>query len=217
MSRIVTNYYPEICPDLNIADIDTVVDAAGPGRRLVIWLQGCLKRCLGCANGLFWANIIKRIMNINELIDLLNSNIGLDGITLSGGEPVIQAAALIPFLGEVHRRNLSTVCYSGYSLNELSNPDNDQCLGEFLKRIDLLIDGEYIRDKPRQGLYRPSSNQGLHFLSDRISIDSTKNIPETVFSIKSKSATSTGTLPQSILREISDRLRAEGVTLKSVI
>ena len=38
---------------LNVAKIIDVTQAEGPGLRTAIWVQGCLKRCVGCCNGQF--------------------------------------------------------------------------------------------------------------------------------------------------------------------
>ena len=38
---------------LNIAKMIDVTQAEGPGLRTAIWVQGCLKRCVGCCNGKF--------------------------------------------------------------------------------------------------------------------------------------------------------------------
>ena len=38
---------------LNIAKIIDVTQVEGPGLRTAIWVQGCLKRCVGCCNGQF--------------------------------------------------------------------------------------------------------------------------------------------------------------------
>lgn len=208
---IPTNLYPEIFPALNVAEVDVVEGAAGPGLRLVIWLQGCLKRCPGCANGLFLPERRSHALTAEQLSDLLNAVSGLNGVTLSGGEPVLQAAALLPLLEVVHRRGLTVVCYSGYKLEELTDPGGDPILTKFLDEIDLLIDGEYRQELPRAGVYRPSSNQRLHFLSGRISPDSCIDNTETVFQIGAEHATLTGTLPLAIRRAIFEKLRDRGI------
>ncbi|MEW6209241.1 MAG: 4Fe-4S single cluster domain-containing protein [Acidobacteriota bacterium] len=212
MTQIPVNLYPEIFPRLNIADIDVVEGAAGPGRRLVVWLQGCLKRCSGCANAAFLIEKTNRVLSVEHLLKVLDET-EVSGVTLSGGEPVAQAKALLPFLRAVGNRGLSVVCYSGYTLEELRREDNDPALAEFLNRIDLLIDGEYERDLPRAGPYRSSSNQRLHFLSGRISEDECAENTETVFRITGSRAIATGTLPFDIRRQLFEKLRARGITL----
>lgn len=215
MTTIPTNLYEHLFPELNVAELDVVEGAAGPGRRLVIWLQGCLKRCAGCANGTFLLEGISRALSVARLLEVLDGLNGLSGVTLSGGEPVLQAAALVPFLEAVRQRGLTVVCYSGYTLEELREP-NDPTLAKFLREIDLLIDGEYRQELPRAGAYRPSANQRLHFLSGRIAAESCAGNVETVFEINGEHAVATGILPMAIRREIFARLRAQGIHLRPV-
>ena len=213
MTTITTNLYPELFPALSVAEVDVVEGAAGPGRRLVIWLQGCWKRCPGCANGPFLPKKISRAFSVEQLLALLDDAEAVDGITLSGGEPILQAASLVPLLQETHKRGLTTVCYTGYALEELIESRGDAALAKFLSEIDLLIDGEYRQELPRSGVYRPSSNQRLHFLSDRISPESCVRNTETVFNVSARRVVATGTLPMAIRRALFEKLRARGITL----
>ena len=67
----------------------------GPGVRYVVWVQGCKRRCPGCINPLgqplsengYW----KSVAALEQ--DILHVE-GLTGITISGGEPFLQAEAL---------------------------------------------------------------------------------------------------------------------------
>jgi anaerobic ribonucleoside-triphosphate reductase activating protein len=208
---IPVNIYPAVFPRLNVAEVDVVAGAAGPGRRLVVWLQGCLKRCPGCANLPF---LPEREASIVSWEDLAGALASVDGITLSGGEPVLQAEALLPLVGHVRSRGQTVVCYTGYTLEEL-RAENGVLTG-FLDCVDLLIDGEYLREVPRAGVYRPSGNQRLHFLSGRIREDECVGAPETVIRIGGQGVTATGTLPAEISRKLSAALAAAGVSLRPV-
>jgi anaerobic ribonucleoside-triphosphate reductase activating protein len=212
---ITTNLYPELFPDLSVAEMDVVEGAAGPGRRLVIWLQGCLKRCPGCANGPFLPENTTQVFSAAQIWSIVDHCRTLDGLTLSGGEPILQAAALLPLLKEAHQRNLTTVCYSGYELEELIADGADPVLKEFVSEIDLLIDGEYRQELPSGGAYRPTENQRLHFLSGRISAESVTQTIQTDFYISGGRVTSTGTLPVAIRRIMAEKLRAHGIILNS--
>ncbi len=214
---ITTNLYPSIFPKLNLAEMDVVEGAAGPGRRLVIWLQGCLKRCPGCANGPFLSESTGRLFSIAELCDVMDRCGAIEGLTLSGGEPVLQAEALLPLLKEAHDRNLNVVCYSGYELEELTTASGNTPLEQFLAEVDLLIDGEYHQELPAAGDYRPSANQRLHFLSERISPESCRQTTQTEFHITGNRVTATGTLPIAIRKLIAEKLRDHGVILDSVV
>lgn len=199
--------YPDFGPDLNVAEIGVVMGAAGPGRRLVVWLQGCGKRCPGCANGPYLAIRAARRVTVAEVAALLAATADCAGITLSGGEPLLQAAPLVPLLEEVRHRGLTTVCYTGYAREELVGP----VAARFLALVDLLIDGEYRRELGRGGVYRPSSNQRLHFLSGRIQPTDCAAVPETVMELAGERAAITGTLPVALRRLLRDRLQERGI------
>jgi anaerobic ribonucleoside-triphosphate reductase activating protein len=207
---IETNAFPDVSPDLNVAEIDQVVGAAGPGRRLVIWLQGCAKRCPGCANGPYLPMRPVRRVAVAEILAMLDAAPELIGMTLSGGEPLLQADPLLPLLQEVRRRGLTTVCYTGYLREELVGP----VTARFLALVDLLIDGEYRRELARGGVYRPSSNQRLHFLSGRLRPADCETVAETVVELADRRASITGTLPAGLRRALQERLMARGISIK---
>ncbi len=207
--------YPELFPGVNVADLDLVEGAVGPGIRLGIWLQGCLKRCPGCINQLFLPVVPKHLFSIEELFDRLDAYPHLDGISLSGGEPVLQAKALIPFLQEVQHRNLSVVCYTGYRLEEVKAPGVSKQLKEFLSLVDILIDGEYRADLPRGYTYCASSNQRLNFLTNRIDPGELAVQPENALSFGQTQVKLTGTLPEQICFGLINKLKTYGIFLES--
>jgi anaerobic ribonucleoside-triphosphate reductase activating protein len=92
---------------------------------------------------------------------------GVEGITLLGGEPFDQAAALGPIAEAFRAAGLSVMTFTGYPLDLLTDwsaarPD----LARLLAATDLLIDGPYLRDRPDAG--RPwlgSTNQGIRALT----------------------------------------------------
>lgn len=213
MTPIPVNLYPTIFPHLNVAEIDVVEGAAGPGRRLVVWLQGCLKRCPGCANGPFLPEQMSRVCSAADLLGLLDARPDCEGVTLSGGEPTLQAEALTPFLRAVRERGLTVTCYSGYTIEELTAAHQSPVLRQFIEQVDLLIDGEYRREEPRGGVYRPSSNQRLHFISGRITPETCAAPVETVFDLRGGRAFVTGTLPTELRRRLIEKLREAGVIL----
>jgi len=207
--RIPTDVFG-ICPKVSIADIDIVEGAAGPGRRLVVWLQGCLKRCPGCANQAFLPLTRARVMAAEELLDAAERASPIAGVTLSGGEPALQADALVPILSEMRSRGLNVMMYAGYTLEELKGTH-----APLLRQVDLLVDGEFRSEMARGGRYRPSGNQRIHFLSDRLSPSDFEDVPDTVFAVRDGHAAITGTLPADVISDILTRLRARGVVTET--
>jgi anaerobic ribonucleoside-triphosphate reductase activating protein len=94
----------------------------------------------------------------------------LEGLTISGGEPMNQAPALVDLVERVTsaRPHLSVIVFSGYTLSQLRNKAaSEPGVAALLKKTDLLIDGQYVKEKNDGRGLRGSSNQGAHFLSDR--------------------------------------------------
>lgn len=139
----------------------------GPGRRAVLWVQGCPLRCKGCvaAETLPFAPEAGR--PVTELVDWLTELTDIEGVTLSGGEPFAQAAALVDLLDGVRavRPELSAMAYSGFRLPVLRRGTGAQ--RELLARLDLLVDGPYVAALHADLRWRGSSNQRIHPLSPR--------------------------------------------------
>lgn len=91
----------------------------------------------------------------------------VEGVTLLGGEPFEQAAALGAFATAVQAIGLSVMTFTGYTLDQIRDlPGSGP--RELLNHTDLLVDGPY--DASRLDTSRPwvgSTNQGFHFLTPR--------------------------------------------------
>lgn len=137
---------------------DSIVD--GPGIRYVIFTQGCTHACKGCHNPDSHALTGGYLKSIDEIIEEIDNNPLLDGITLSGGEPLLQAKPLISLCREIKKRNLHSILYSGFTYEEILRLGSPQ--KELLSLCDMLIDGKYEADKSSLALlYRGSSNQRI--------------------------------------------------------
>ena len=88
----------------NIHSTETFGSVDGPGVRFLIFLQGCRMRCRYCHNVDTWSTRVNREATADELLDeaeRYRSYWGGDGgITVSGGEPLLQ----IEFLQELFRK-----------------------------------------------------------------------------------------------------------------
>ena len=83
----------------NIHSIETCGTVDGPGIRYVIFTQGCLLRCQFCHNADTWEIGKGNQMSVEEIMNDLEGYLPFikasnGGITVSGGEPLLQ----IPFL-----------------------------------------------------------------------------------------------------------------------
>lgn len=93
-----------------------------------------------------------------------------EGITLTGGEPFDQIDGCSALLKAAQQMGLSTVVYTGYSLEYLKKSQNP-LFKQALEYIDILIDGPYKKEMSGRYLWRGSSNQRIILLSDRYSKD----------------------------------------------
>ncbi|MFN6531163.1 4Fe-4S single cluster domain-containing protein [Nostoc sp. ChiSLP03a] len=143
------------------------VTALGPYKRAAIWVQGCDFACPGCIVPESWDKGGKQTISQTELADWILSQPDIEGITLSGGEPMLQAAALVNLIDRVYEfQNLGVMCYTGYRLEHLQQHGTD-AQRALLNRIDLLVDGTYIESLHGDLLWRGSSNQRLLMLTER--------------------------------------------------
>lgn len=140
------------------------VSVLGPGVRYVLWVQGCEKSCPGCIaeNG--------KVMSEGSAVsaDALALEIassGAEGLTVSGGEPFLQADALAHMIDRIRkRRDMGVIVYTGYLYEELKEKE---AAARLLRRIDLLIDGPYIEALNDGKSLRGSSNQRVIPLTER--------------------------------------------------
>ncbi len=147
------------------------VTVLGPGKRYVLWVQGCHKNCEGCV-----ADNAKDMENGKQIsIDALAYEIILskaEGITISGGEPFLQAEELAEMLSKIKKkRDIGVIIYSGYQYEELIKKPETQKL---LAQTDLLIDGPYVKELDDGKSLRGSSNQRTIYLTQRYKINASE-------------------------------------------
>ncbi len=150
--------------------------ANGPGRRAVIWFQGCDRHCDGCCNPETRAAADGFSKSVEELLAWLETLAGdIDGVTISGGEPMLQAPGLLALLRGIRRRTtLSVVLFSGYTREEIERHGDGPAI---LARVDLLIDGPFDPHAPRGTGLAASANQQHHFFSGRITPEQMNDLP----------------------------------------
>lgn len=143
------------------------VKVLGPYARAVIWVQGCDFGCKGCIVPESWDRDAAEEVDISELVAWVLNQPNIEGVTLSGGEPMLQSEALSILIDELRgAKDLGVVCYTGYRLEHLKKL-GDISQNNLLKKIDLLIDGVYSENLQDDLLWRGSNNQRLLLLSDR--------------------------------------------------
>lgn len=140
--------------------------ALGPGLRYVVWTQGCLKKCSGCTSSESHQITPRMLIDVFNLATDIINNSKITGITISGGEPFLQAASLTQLLTLIkeQRPELDVIVFTGYQKEELAWKDAK----DLLCHIDVLIDGPYDQNKKSTRGLRGSFNQNIVFLTNRL-------------------------------------------------
>lgn len=140
---------------------ETISD--GDGFRYSIYLSGCKHRCKGCHNADSWNPQLGSLLTeewLNRIIEDINGNPLLDGITLSGGDPFYYPQSLLTLLKVLKdRTGLNIWCYTGYTYEQLlAEQELRACLGY----IDVLVDGRFEQEKYSPNIpFRGSINQRI--------------------------------------------------------
>lgn len=148
---------------LNIINVYPETIADGYGLRYAIYLAGCRHACPGCHNPESWSPQAGEPFTeeiLSRIIDEINNDTLLDGITLSGGDPFYHPEALLELLVRLKRETRQNIwCYTGFTYEVLlSNDITRDCL----RFIDTLVDGPFVQSLHDPTLhFRGSSNQRI--------------------------------------------------------
>ena len=136
----------------------------GPFERYCLWVSGCNRHCPGCISPESHDMYAGTQLDTGALAwEIIAS--GTEGITISGGEPFLQAPALCQLLQTIKRhRDMGVIIYTGFLLEEITSLEGG---AELLALCDLLIDGPYIRQLDDGKSLRGSSNQRVIPLTQR--------------------------------------------------
>lgn len=137
---------------------DSILD--GVGIRTVIWFQGCLHNCLGCQNPETHDLNMGKVVNVDDIKNILKNLKYQNGITLSGGDPFFQAKGALEIAKYAHEIGLNVWAYTGFTFDALLNGDIDKF--NLLKEVDVLVDGKFMLDKKSLNCkFRGSTNQRI--------------------------------------------------------
>lgn len=150
--------------DIYVYMREPAVNVLGPGVRYVLWVQGCHRRCPGC--------VAKNSYNMEEGTRISAGALAMEialskaeGLTISGGEPFLQAEALADMIAKIKKlKDMGVIIYTGYTYEKLQEMPTARRL---LEMTDLLIDGEYIAELDDGKSLRGSSNQRVIPLTNR--------------------------------------------------
>lgn len=195
----------------------------GPGKRIGLWVAGCSRGCPGCMSSEMAVKNYSRLVDTTDVINEILRYAPLhNGLTISGGEPFEQAAALSELLAMVRERtNLDVLVYTGYTLQEICTADYKQ--KKMLSYIDILIDGPFLYEMSNNKLWRGSDNQVMHLLTPAalkykkyVDAEYEGNRSMIVEFDEDGTVHITGIPERGVLRKMKRELENEGVILKSV-
>ena len=153
---------------------ESIVD--GPGIRFAVFCQGCPHHCEGCHNPETHSFEGGTPVRVDRLLEQIDKDPILKGVTFSGGEPMCQAPAFAELAKGVKERGLDVVIFTGYRYEDLislgsganrSGVTDDKlkmldadAVKELLELADILIDGPFIlKERDLSLSFRGSRNQ----------------------------------------------------------
>ena len=144
-----------------IHSIESFGTVDGPGIRLVVFLKGCPMRCLYCHNPDTWTMNGATKMSSEEILDIYERNKNFytnGGITITGGEPLLQLDFVIELCKKAKERNIHTcIDTSGITFTRSLSSKYD----ELLKYVDLfMLDIKHI-DEPKHLELTGQSNKNI--------------------------------------------------------
>ena len=153
-------------PALRVAHMLHGCTTLGPGRRTVLWVRGCARRCPGCIATPILGDGPALLLDPAAAAARILASREDEGATFSGGEPFEQAEALAEVASRLQARGRTVMVYTGFALEELQ-ASTSPGFGALLAATDILVDGPFVREQQRDLLWRGSANQRVHLLTRR--------------------------------------------------
>lgn len=208
---------------LRLSRLHFPVTALGPGRRLGIWTQGCTIGCPGCISRDTWPSTVdgQPAVPVPDVLAWCAGHTGVDGVTISGGEPSEQPAALTELVAGLDRhrreRGWDVLCYTGVEEDEFAR----RC-PEVHGLVDALITGPYRAAEPTDLVWRGSANQRLVPLTElgrqRYGrwVDARTDRPALQIDVDGTGVRMIGVPRRGDLSRLERRLAAAGIRLEGV-
>ena len=146
--------------------------AEGPFNRYALWVQGCAIRCRGCCNPGMFPSRGGKVASVDEVarhILWARDHLGIEGVTILGGEPLQQIAPLTRLLHNVGSHGLGVLLFSGHLLE---NAVKMAGFARLWETLDTLVDGPFDARYPEPANGRRwigSRNQRMHHRTARYS------------------------------------------------
>ncbi len=147
--------------ELRLAGVikESIVD--GPGIRYVVFTQGCAHECKGCHNPATHSFDKGYVVDTSEVVSDILKHKYIDGVTLSGGDPMYQAKACTEIVEILKNRGINVICYTGFTYEQILSSGNEHQIN-LLKKVDVLVDGPFIEEEKDLRLaFKGSRNQRI--------------------------------------------------------
>ena len=139
----------------------------GPGIRNVILMQGCPLRCIYCHNPDTWQVGSGTPITVDEVIEEFNKNKPFykkGGITVTGGEPLLQIDFLTELFKRARSENIHTCIDTSGIVYNPQNKDLTEKLDELLNYTDLvMLDIKHIDTKKHKDITGAGNENILEF------------------------------------------------------
>ena len=153
---------------INIAKRLTNTSVEGPGIRYALWMQGCNVGCRDCCNQNMLPFEPRQIVSTDIICDeIVRASIEyqIEGITLLGGEPTLQAEGLSEIAEFCSKLNLSVFLFTGLKLDRLRSLQRAG-VDVLLAYCDVVVDGPFLPAKPEKSRnWVGSINQQFNYLT----------------------------------------------------
>lgn len=150
-----------------VHSIESCGTVDGPGLRYVIFLQGCPMRCQYCHNPDTWEPNKGDVMTVEEVLERFYHNIAFyrnGGVTVTGGEPMMQMDFLIALFEKLHGDHVHTCIDTSGVIFNPNNKEFMEKLERLLSVTDLvMLDIKHIRDAEHKKLTAHSNKHILAF------------------------------------------------------
>ncbi|MBN2374697.1 radical SAM protein [bacterium] len=149
---------------INLHGIIEKTSVNGPGERFLVQVQGCTLKCPGCFNPETHSQEPRWLITTEDLYNRITQVRGIEGVTISGGEPALQIEPIIRLLVPLRASGYSVLLFSGRTREEILSMEKGR---QLLGLADILIDGPYMERLRTDSGITGSSNQRVILLTDR--------------------------------------------------
>lgn len=150
-----------------VHSIESFGTVDGPGVRLVIFLKGCPLRCLYCHNPDTWDMAGGAPMTVNDILKQYQSARHFyrqGGITVTGGEPLLQINFVTELFEAAHELGIHTCLDTSGATFDPEDPDSISKMDHLISATDLVIlDIKHIEPNEHQKLCGISNKSVLEF------------------------------------------------------